>query len=146
MVLVVGGNVAVRAEEIVLEEAPGHASSAPNLFAAEIAALSHEGPLVRVALDCGGARLVALVTRRPADALGLAPGRRVAAAVKAPAVRIVPRAAVPLAAEIGLGGGLWRGPPRCHSGHFDREPHSRPSARPRHEVETARPGKRMASR
>ncbi len=89
------GYACVRAEEIVLEEAPGHASSARNLLPAAVASMSDEGALVRVALDCAGARLVALVTRRSADALGLAPGRRVAAAVKAPAVRIVPRAAVP---------------------------------------------------
>jgi molybdate transport system ATP-binding protein len=82
----------VRAEEVVLEDGPGRSSSARNHLAAIVASLTHEGPLVRVALDCGGARLVALVTRRSADALGLAPGRRVAAAVKAPAVRIVPRA------------------------------------------------------
>jgi molybdate transport system ATP-binding protein len=89
------GYACVRAEEIVLEEAPGHASSARNLLTAEISALSDEGPLVRVAFDSGGTTLVALVTRRSADALALAPGRRVAAAIKAPAVRIVPRAAVP---------------------------------------------------
>ena len=82
----------VRAEEIVLEEAPGHRTSASNLVAAIVASLTSEGALVRVALDCGGATLVALVTHRSADALGLAPGRGVAAAVKAPAVRIVPRA------------------------------------------------------
>ncbi len=85
----------VRAEEIVLEEAPGHPSSASNLLAATVVSTAVEGALVRVALDCGGARLVALVTRRSADALGLAAGRGVAAAVQAPAVRIVPRAAMP---------------------------------------------------
>ncbi len=85
------GYACVRAEEIVIEEAPGHPSSARNLVTGTVAAVSDEGALVRVALDCGGARLVALVTRRSADALALAPGRRIAAAVKAPAVRIVPR-------------------------------------------------------
>jgi molybdate transport system ATP-binding protein len=84
----------VRAEEIVLEAAPGHASSARNLLEGAVASLVLEGPLVRVALDCAGTRLVALVTRRSADALALAPGRRVAAAVKAPAVRIVPRGTI----------------------------------------------------
>ncbi|HEX9049830.1 MAG TPA: ABC transporter ATP-binding protein [Anaeromyxobacter sp.] len=111
-----GGAVAeayacVRAEEIVLEEAPGHPSSARNLVAGVVAAVADEGTLVRVALDCGGARLVALVTRRSAGVLGLAPGRRVAAAVKAPAVRIVPRVpAAPDAASGGAGAGD-RGPP-----------------------------------
>ncbi len=96
------GYACVRAEEIVLEEAPGHPSSASNLVAGTIASVADEGALVRVALDCGGARLVALVTRRSADALGLAPGRRVAAAVKAPAVRIVPR--VPVTPDAASGG------------------------------------------
>jgi len=82
----------VRAEEVVLEEAPGHASSALNRIAAAVASRSEEGPLVRIALDCAGVRLVALVTRRSADALGLVPGKRVTAVVKAPAVRIIPRA------------------------------------------------------
>jgi molybdate transport system ATP-binding protein len=83
----------VRAEEVVIEELPGHASSAQNRIVATVAARTEEGPLVRVALDCGGVRLVALVTRRSADALGLVSGKRVAAVVKAPAVRIVARAA-----------------------------------------------------
>jgi molybdate transport system ATP-binding protein len=49
-----------------------------------------EGPLVRVTLDCGF-RLVALVTRASAARMALAPAGRVAALVKAPSVRIVPR-------------------------------------------------------
>jgi molybdenum ABC transporter ATP-binding protein len=82
----------VRAEEIVLEEPPGHASSALNRAAAVVSSRTDEGPLVRVGLDCGGVRLVALVTRRSAEALGIAPGKAVVASVKAPAVRVVPRA------------------------------------------------------
>lgn len=85
------GYACLRAEEVVLEEPPGHASSALNHLAALVATRSDEGPLVRVGLDVGGTRLVALVTRRSADALALAPGRRVVAVVKAPAVRVVPR-------------------------------------------------------
>ncbi|HET8540237.1 MAG TPA: ABC transporter ATP-binding protein [Anaeromyxobacter sp.] len=84
--------VCVRAEEIVLEDAPGHRSSARNLLDATVISLAQEGALVRVALDCVGATLVALVTRRSAETLALAPGRAVAAAIKAPSVRIVPRA------------------------------------------------------
>jgi molybdate transport system ATP-binding protein len=82
----------IRAEEVVLEEAPGAPSSARNLLAGTVAALLPEGATVRVTLDCGF-RLVALVTRRSAEELGLAAGRRVAALVKAPAVRLVPREA-----------------------------------------------------
>jgi molybdate transport system ATP-binding protein len=80
----------VRAEEVVLEEAPGAPTSARNLLAGVVSARTDEGPLVRVVVDCG-APLVALVTRASAEALRLAPGRRVAALVKAPAVKLVPR-------------------------------------------------------
>jgi molybdate transport system ATP-binding protein len=80
----------VRGEEIVLEEAPGAPSSARNLLPGTVAARADEGPLVRVRIDCG-VPVVALVTRASAETLALAPGRRVAALVKAPAVRLVPR-------------------------------------------------------
>ncbi len=80
----------IRAEEVVLEEAPGAPTSARNLLPGLVARRADEGPLVRVAVDCGVV-LVALVTRASAERLGLAPGRRVAALVKAPAVRLVPR-------------------------------------------------------
>jgi len=82
----------IRAEEIVLEEAPGAPSSARNLLAGVVVQRSEEGPLVRIRLDCG-VPLVALVTRPSAERLGLVPGRRVAALVKAPAVKLVPRSA-----------------------------------------------------
>jgi molybdate transport system ATP-binding protein len=80
-----------RAEEVLLEEAPGHDTSARNVLPGEVASRAEEGPLVRIALDCGGVRVVALVTRASVARLGLAPGRRVVALVKAPAVRLVPR-------------------------------------------------------
>jgi molybdate transport system ATP-binding protein len=80
----------VRAEEIVLEEAPGTPTSAQNLLAGVVARRSEEGPLVRISLDVGFP-LVALVTRASAERFALLPGRRIAALVKAPAVRLVPR-------------------------------------------------------
>jgi molybdate transport system ATP-binding protein len=80
----------VRAEDVVLEPEPAAATSARNQLACTVRTLTVEGPLVRVALDCGFP-LVALVTRGSAERLGLAPGRRMVALVKAPAVRIVPR-------------------------------------------------------
>ena len=80
----------VRAEEVILERAPGAPTSARNHLAGVVASLVHEGPLVRVTVDCG-VRLVALVTRAGAEQLGLAVGLPVAALVKAQAVRLVPR-------------------------------------------------------
>jgi len=79
----------VRAEEVVLE--PGSsATSARNRLSGTVEWVRPEGPLARVRLDCGFP-LVALVTRRAVEELSLAPGARVFALVKAPAVRLVPR-------------------------------------------------------
>jgi molybdate transport system ATP-binding protein len=85
-----GAFACIRAEEVVLEEAPGAPSSARNLLVGVVTGRTDEGPLVRIRIDCG-IPLVALVTRPSAEAMGLAPGRRVAALVKAPAVRLVGR-------------------------------------------------------
>ena len=57
---------------------------------ARIAALRHEGPLVRVTLDAGFP-LVALVTRPAREELGLSEGVAVTAYVKAPAVHLIRR-------------------------------------------------------
>jgi molybdate transport system ATP-binding protein len=81
----------VRAEDIVLEEARGVATSARNHIEATVSDRAEEGPLVRIGLDCGGVRLVALVTRPSAERFSLWPGRQVVALVKAPAVRLLPR-------------------------------------------------------
>ncbi len=80
----------VRAEEVVLESLDGHDSSARNRLAGTVAARRDEGPLVRVTVECG-LPLVALVTRASAERLRLVAGARVSAAVKASAVRLVPR-------------------------------------------------------
>jgi molybdate transport system ATP-binding protein len=80
----------IRAEEVVLEEAPGAPSSARNTLQGVVTSRSDEGALVRVRIDCG-IPLVALVTRPGAEALRVQPGRPVAALVKAPAVRLVAR-------------------------------------------------------
>jgi len=80
----------IRAEDVVLEPAPTAATSARNELVGTVRAVSAEGALVRVTLDCGF-RLVALVTRASAARLALEPGARVAALVKAPAIRLIPR-------------------------------------------------------
>jgi molybdate transport system ATP-binding protein len=80
----------IRAEEVILEEPPGAPTSARNVLVGTVVARVDEGPLVRVRLDCG-VPLVALVTRPSAERFELVPGRRIAALVKAPAVRLVPR-------------------------------------------------------
>lgn len=80
----------IRSEEIVLEELPGAPTSARNVLPAVVTGRTDEGPLVRVRLDCG-VPLVALVTRSSAEALRLEPGRPIAALLKVPAIRLVPR-------------------------------------------------------
>jgi molybdate transport system ATP-binding protein len=82
--------VCIRAEDVVLQPAPTSSTSARNELPGTVLAVANEGPLVRVRLDCGF-RLVALVTRASAMRLGLAPGARATALVKAPAVRVIAR-------------------------------------------------------
>lgn len=80
----------IRAEEVVVEPGAGAPSSARNHLAGRIVEARPEGPLVRLAIDCGF-RLVAFVTRRSHEDLGLREGAQVTASIKAPAVRLVPR-------------------------------------------------------
>ena len=64
--------------------------SARNQLPGHIASLHPEGPLVRVALDCGFP-LSALVTRQSVEELGLLKGVEVTAFVKSPSVHLIPR-------------------------------------------------------
>ncbi len=80
----------IRAEDITLEtRTAGHASTR-NHLAARIVAITSEGPIERVTLDCGFP-LDALITRRSREELNLAPGAQVTAAIKATSVHLVPR-------------------------------------------------------
>ncbi len=89
-----GGNVwvLIRAEDVVVERGGGARSSARNHLPGRVVAVAPEGPLVRVAVACGEARLSALVTRASRTDLGLEEGTEVVAVVKAPSVHLVPRA------------------------------------------------------
>ncbi|MBB4929485.1 molybdate transport system ATP-binding protein [Lipingzhangella halophila] len=82
----------IRAEDIALETGPagGHAASPRNHLPATVSAVAPDGPLQRVDLDAG-VPLVAFVTRHARDDLELVPGRQVTAAIKAPAVHLIPR-------------------------------------------------------
>ena len=88
-----GGDVwvLIRAEEVVLERGGGVRSSARNHLPGRVVAVSPEGPLARVVVACGDARLSALVTRASRTDLGLEEGTDVVAVVKAPSVHLVPR-------------------------------------------------------
>lgn len=85
--------VCVRAEEIALE-APGdtHRTASPrNRIDGTVLAVAVEGPLCRVELDVGFP-LTAFITRSTRDELGIAPGQRLFAVIKAPALHLVRRA------------------------------------------------------
>ncbi|HYN41143.1 MAG TPA: ABC transporter ATP-binding protein [Thermoanaerobaculia bacterium] len=89
-----GGDVWVllRAEDVILERGGTARSSARNHLPGRVTAVTPEGPLVRVAISCGNARLSALVTRASRTDLGLEEGVEVVAVVKAPSIHLVPRA------------------------------------------------------
>jgi molybdate transport system ATP-binding protein len=73
----------VRARDVILAVAPPQGISALNILPGTVSAVgAEEGPLAIVGLDCGGAMLVARVTKKSVQDLGLAPGRRVYAIVK----------------------------------------------------------------
>jgi molybdate transport system ATP-binding protein len=82
--------VCVRAEDVVLEKGPIAPSSARNRLECRVQALTREGPLVRVHLDCGFP-LMALITNQACQELGLRPGETLSALIKAPAVHLVAR-------------------------------------------------------
>ncbi|WP_203336664.1 ABC transporter ATP-binding protein [Nocardioides limicola] len=81
----------VRAEDVALHLGAAESGGSPrNHLAAVVTGLDDHGPLLRVDLDAGFA-LAAYVTRPTREDLGLTPGLRVTAVIKAPAVHLVPR-------------------------------------------------------
>ncbi|MGO4882777.1 MAG: ABC transporter ATP-binding protein [Bryobacteraceae bacterium] len=81
----------IRAESVTIEQNPApYPTSARNHFSARVVCVIPEGPLVRVALDCGF-RLTAVITRQSEDEMRLREGDRVTAVVKATSIQIVPR-------------------------------------------------------
>jgi|HubBroStandDraft_1064217.scaffolds.fasta_scaffold100433_2 molybdate transport system ATP-binding protein len=83
----------IRAESVTIERnAPANPTSARNRLAARIISVTPEGPLARVALDCGF-RLTAIVTRQSGEEMRLREGEHVTAVVKATSIGIVPRGA-----------------------------------------------------
>lgn len=81
--------VCIRAEDVILMRAEKVQSSARNRLVATVRAVSSEGPLVRVNLDCGFP-LAALLTQSACDELALHDGFRVVTLVKAPQVHLIP--------------------------------------------------------
>lgn len=83
--------VCIRAEEVALQLPYPHLHDSPrNHLPATITIITPVGPLLRVDLDAGFP-LAAYVTANTLEHLGLAPGREVTAAIKTPAVHVIPR-------------------------------------------------------
>ena len=79
----------VRPEDITLALSQV-SSSARNSFAGEITWVVSMGPLTRIEVDCGFP-LVVLVTKRSAEEMGLARGKKIYATFKATGVHVIKR-------------------------------------------------------
>lgn len=82
--------VCIQAEEVMLQKGASDHASPRNRLRGTIKSLTPEGPLVRVALDCGFP-LVALVTRPACEELELREGEPITALVKTPSVHLIAR-------------------------------------------------------
>src|SRR5579864_3242680 len=75
--------VRIRARDVMIALAPPERLSALNVLPGTVAEIGRaDGPIVEMRLDCAGEALVARLTRRSVEALGLAPGRLVYAVIK----------------------------------------------------------------
>jgi molybdate transport system ATP-binding protein len=75
--------VRIRARDVMIALSPPERLSALNVLPGVVAELGRaEGPIVELRLDCAGEALVARLTRRSVEALGLVPGRHVFAVIK----------------------------------------------------------------
>jgi molybdate transport system ATP-binding protein len=82
--------VCIRAEDVILLKGTDSPSSPRNHLPATVRALTREGPLLRIELDCGFP-LAALLTRQACEELALSPGERVVALIKAPNIHLIAR-------------------------------------------------------
>ncbi len=81
----------IRGEDVIIERRGASSGSARNHLAGVVVSIEPEGPVDRVTIDCGF-EIVALITRQSREELALAPGSPVAAAIKATAIHVVPKA------------------------------------------------------
>jgi molybdate transport system ATP-binding protein len=82
----------IRAEDVALTRELSPVSSARNRLAGRVTSVAFEGPLARVALDCGFP-LVAVITAQSATELQLQPGDAVFAIVKTTSVHVAAHSA-----------------------------------------------------
>jgi molybdate transport system ATP-binding protein len=75
--------IRIRARDVMIALQPPEGLSALNVLPGTIAEIGHaNGPIVEMRLDCAGEALIARLTRRSVETLGLAPGCRVYAVIK----------------------------------------------------------------
>ena len=82
--------VCIRAEDVVLSLAEDFRTSPRNRFPGTVRALTPEGPMVRLDLDCGFP-LLALLTKQGSADLGLKENDSVLALIKVPHIHLIPR-------------------------------------------------------
>jgi len=75
--------VRVRARDVMIALAPPEGLSALNVLPGTVVEIgAGDGPIVQLRLDCAGEALVARLTRRSVQTLGLIPGKKVHAVIK----------------------------------------------------------------
>jgi molybdate transport system ATP-binding protein len=75
--------VRIRARDVMIALSPPEGLSALNVLPGVVAEIgASDGPIVDIRLDCGGEALIARLTRRSVETLGLSPGRPVYAVIK----------------------------------------------------------------
>jgi molybdate transport system ATP-binding protein len=82
--------VCIRAEDVILIKGEPSHSSPRNCLPSTVRAISSDGPMVRIGLDCGFP-LVAMLTKQACAEMGLTEGMSVVAMVKAPNVHLIGR-------------------------------------------------------
>lgn len=80
-------NAVIRAEEVAISTEPS-ASSIRNQFRGQVSEIAPAGAITRVTVNVSGTPIVAALTTRSVEELGLAPGRDVVVAFKATAVHL----------------------------------------------------------
>ena len=81
-------HLCIRAEDVILVQNGGAQASARNRLSATVLALTPEGPMMRIELNCGFP-LKALLTRQACDELALKAGASVVALIKAPHIHLI---------------------------------------------------------
>ncbi len=75
--------VRIRARDVMIALAPPEGLSALNVLPGTVAEIGEaSGPIVEIRLDCAGEPLIARLTRRSVEGLGLVPGKQVYAVIK----------------------------------------------------------------